>query len=162
MSELTRHARPSAGVHVATVGPVGRVPAAPGTAGSLVGVALAAALRNLLPVHAELATAALAAVIYACGVWAAGQAETFFHTTDPGSVVIDEVAGQLALFAVFPVTGWLGFAAGFVLFRAFDVSKPFPAGRAERLPRGWGIMTDDVVAGIYGALALFVLKFVFR
>lgn len=126
------------------------------------GVALAAAVETLAPLHAVMGLAVLAAVIYACGVWASGRAERFYRATDPGAVVIDEVAGQIVVFLARPMAGWTVLLAGFILFRIFDVIKPFPAGRAERLPGGWGIMTDDVVAGAYGAAALFLLAFVFR
>ena len=90
-------------------------------------------------------------------VWAATGAERFFAKTDPGQVVVDEVAGQLLAFVALPDASWKWLAAGFVLFRAFDILKPFPARRAERLPGGWGIMTDDVAAGAYSAVFLLVL-----
>lgn len=162
MSKLREGTGWRAAVDLATLGPVGHVPAAPGTAGSLVGVALAATIETLAPLHAVVGLAALAVVIYACGVWAAGRAERFYHATDPSAVVIDEVAGQIVVFLARPVAGWPVWLAGFVLFRILDVIKPFPAGRAERLPGGWGIMTDDVVAGAYGAVLLYILAFVFR
>jgi phosphatidylglycerophosphatase A len=95
--------------------------------------------------------------IFVIGVWAASRAERFFGRTDPGHVVIDEVAGQVITFLAQPQASWKWLLAGFVLFRFFDVVKPFPARRAERLPAGWGIMTDDVLAGLYSLAALVVL-----
>jgi phosphatidylglycerophosphatase A len=77
-------------------------------------------------------------------------------------VVIDEVAGQMITFLARPDASWKWLLAGFLLFRLFDVLKPFPAGRAERLPGGWGIMTDDVVAGGYALAALLVLEIFLR
>jgi len=77
-------------------------------------------------------------------------------------VVIDEVAGQLIPFLAVPPSSWKWALAAFALFRFFDVLKPFPARRAERLPGGWGIMTDDVVAGVYALASLLILGSVIR
>ncbi|MGH9397457.1 MAG: phosphatidylglycerophosphatase A family protein [Terriglobia bacterium] len=149
---------------MATVGPAGHSPIAPGTAGSLVGLALVEIIQRL-PIGRsgfDAVVAALIVAVYVGGVWAAGQAEGFYGMTDPGAVVIDEVAGQMVVFLAHPAPGLVALAAGFVLFRVFDIVKPFPARRAEHLPGGWGIMTDDIVAGAYGAAALFLLGFVLR
>jgi len=97
-----------------------------------------------------LVLAGAAFLLFAVGVWAAGEAEKFFGRTDPGAVVIDEVVGQMITFLLLPHATWKWLLAGFVLFRVFDVIKPFPARQAEQLPRGWGIMIDDVAAGLYG------------
>jgi phosphatidylglycerophosphatase A len=72
-------------------------------------------------------------------------------------VVIDEVVGQIITFVATPRVTWIGLLLGFILFRAFDIVKPFPARQAERLPGGWGIMMDDVVAGLYSLIVLVVL-----
>ena len=72
---------------------------------------------------------------------------------DPGPVVIDEVLGMLMTLALLPLS-LTGVIAGFLLFRVLDVVKPFPAGRLEHAPRGWGIMLDDAMAGVYGHLVL--------
>jgi phosphatidylglycerophosphatase A len=92
-------------------------------------------------------------VVVVAGVWSGGVAERHFGRTDPGQVVIDEVAGMLVTLFLNPV-GWVGAVAGFLLFRAADIVKPFPARRLERLHGGFGIMADDVMAGIYANLAL--------
>lgn len=151
--------RGGAAVWIATCSGVGYFPVAPGTAGSVVGVVLVAALGRLpfeaLWLSVSLGMAALG--VFVLGVWAAGHAEKFFGRTDPGHVVIDEVAGQMITFLASPDASWKWLLAGFVLFRIFDVLKPFPAGRAERLPGGWGIMMDDVVAGGYGLMTMAVL-----
>ena len=89
----------------------------------------------------------------AAGVWSGGGAEIALNRKDPGPVVIDEVLGMLITLALVPVT-WTGVAVGFLLFRVFDVIKPFPAARMERLRGGSGIMLDDAVAGIYAHVAL--------
>jgi phosphatidylglycerophosphatase A len=132
--------------------------------GSAVGVLLVAAL-DLLPLAVsgrDALLALLVVVIFFLGVWAAGRSEQFFGRTDPGHVVIDEVAGQMTAFLLLPHPSWKLLLAGFVLFRVFDISKPFPAGRAERLPGGWGIMVDDVIAGIYALGALAFLGYIAR
>jgi len=153
--------RSGVAVLVATIGPVGRFPIAPGTAGSLVGVACIAVLQRLLRDSraCSIGVIVVEVILYVVGVWAASRAEKHFAITDPGAVVIDEVAGQILTFVLCPLPGWLWLVAGLGLFRLFDVLKPFPARRAERLPGGWGIMTDDVIAGAYSAVALFFLGF---
>lgn len=151
--------RAGAAVWIATCSGVGYFPVAPGTAGSVVGVVLVAALGRL-PVEAAWLSVSLGGAtvgVFVVGVWAASHAERFFGRTDPGQVVIDEVAGQMIAFLASPAASWKWLLAGFVLFRIFDVLKPFPAGRAERLPGGWGIMLDDVVAGGYSLVTLLVL-----
>jgi phosphatidylglycerophosphatase A len=141
---------------------VGYFPVAPGTAGSLVGVGIVLGL-GLLPVapawHST-AVAVAAILLMVVGAGAAGRAETFFGRVDPGQVVIDEVVGQMIALVAWPVAGWKTYMAGFILFRFFDIVKPFPARRCERIAGGWGIMLDDVVAGAYSLLVLLVGGFV--
>jgi phosphatidylglycerophosphatase A len=86
--------------------------------------------------------------VTAVGIWAAGREEARVGIHDPGSVVVDEVAGMLvALIAAPPGIGWaLGL---FLLFRVFDVWKPYPIARLQDLPGGWGIVVDDLLAGVY-------------
>jgi phosphatidylglycerophosphatase A len=123
----------------------GCAPVAPGTAGSLVGLALA------WPYLA--ATAAVSGL----GVVAAGRAEALLGSKDPGRIVIDEIAGMLVTLIGVPPT-WPLLAAGFLLFRVFDILKPFPCRWAERrLPGGLGVMTDDLLAGAYACLVLHVV-----
>lgn len=74
-------------------------------------------------------------------------------SNDPQEVVIDEVVGVLIVFLLGPIT-WMKVLAGFLLFRLFDIWKPYPIRSLERLPRGWGVMLDDVLAGIYANLIL--------
>ncbi len=152
--------RAGAGVWVATCGGLGYFPVAPGTAGSLASVALVAGVGHLpaRPVWQTTLLAAAAAAVFALGVWAGGEAERFFGRIDPGPVVIDELVGQMIPFLRRPAVSWKWLLAGFVLFRIFDVTKPFPAGRAEKLPGGWGIMVDDVIAGIYSLAVLWALE----
>jgi phosphatidylglycerophosphatase A len=138
------------GLAIATCGGSGYFPIAPGTVGSAVGLAVCLAVRA--PGIPWLELAAIAVTIGA-GAWAATVAEQALERRDPGPVVIDEVAGMLVTMALVPLSVATA-AVGFLLFRALDVLKPFPADRLERAPRGWGIMLDDVVAGLYANLAL--------
>lgn len=128
-------------------------PLGPGTAGSLGALAAAWALQRWLG-FAMGWHAALAAVLLLPGVWAAGEVARRRGVEDPGMVVIDEVVGQWVALAGAGAFTWAEGAAAFVLFRLFDIFKPWPVRAAERLPGGWGIMADDVLAGIYAALAL--------
>ena len=105
-----------------------------------------------------LSTPALALVLVAVtalGVWAADEAERALAAKDPGAIVIDEVAGMALSVLTLPPTPAV-LLAGFVLFRVFDVLKPFPANVAQCLPGGAGVVLDDLVAGLY-ALALLLL-----
>jgi phosphatidylglycerophosphatase A len=151
-------------VWIATCGGAGYFPVAPGTAGSAVGLGLVVALRQVpfATPWLVVSLAVAAGLLFAVGTWAAGQAEKFFRRVDPAQVVIDEVVGQMITFLAWPRAPWKWLLAGFVLFRVLDVVKPFPARRAERIAGGWGIMLDDVVAGVYGLVVLMVLAYRFK
>jgi phosphatidylglycerophosphatase A len=98
-------------------------------------------------------------VVSAVGVLASNRVVRHSGIKDPQFVVIDEVSGQLiALSLPFVVLNWKSWLLGFLLFRLFDIWKPFPARQAESLPSGWGIMADDWIAGIYAALVLVVAQ----
>ena len=137
-------------VFIATAGYCGYFPIAPGTAGSAAGVLVYLIVHWAGSSIVELAAIAL---IFAAGSWAATHAERFFGGIDPGPVVIDEVLGMLITLALIPA-GWTAMVAGFLLFRVFDIIKPFPADRLEKLHGGFGIMADDAMAGVYANLAL--------
>jgi len=127
---------------IATLGPVGSVPIAPATAGSAV-VALAG---YFLPVPVLWAALLLIMACTAVAVWSAGEAElTLGHDAKP--IVIDEVVGQ-SLALLFVPHHPMAFFAAFVLFRIFDVLKPLGAREIQRLPGGWGVVADDVIAGL--------------
>jgi phosphatidylglycerophosphatase A len=148
-----RTARDRALLAVATGLGSGYAPVASGTAGSLVGLALAWPLQTLLPLWGYVAAAA---AVSALGVVASGRAETLFGAKDPGRIVIDEIAGMLVTLIGVP-PDWPLLAAGFLLFRTFDILKPFPCRWAERrLPGGFGVMGDDLLAGAYACLVLHV------
>jgi phosphatidylglycerophosphatase A len=137
-------------VFIATFGYVGYFPVAPGTAGSAAALALYALLRWLGMPAVEIA--AIVAVM-AIGVWSAQGTERALGRKDPGIVVIDEVLGMLVTLALLPLSP-AGIVLGFLIFRALDVIKPYPAGRLEHLHGGFGIMADDAMAGIYSNLLL--------
>ncbi|HJU43382.1 MAG TPA: phosphatidylglycerophosphatase A [Vicinamibacterales bacterium] len=137
-------------VFIATFGYVGYFPIAPGTAGSAAALALYALVRWFGTPAAELVTIVTVLIL---GVWAAHGTERALNLKDPGVVVIDEVLGMLMTLAFMPLSVW-GIVAAFLLFRIFDVIKPFPAGRLEHLPGGFGIMADDAMAGVYGQILM--------
>jgi phosphatidylglycerophosphatase A len=134
---------------IATAGGAGYAPIAPGTAGSLVGLAL----YWLATSWSTQALATVLIVIIVFGTWAGSVAAARFGRKDPGAVVIDEVAGQMLTLAGTGV-GAAGMAVGFLVFRVYDVLKPWPADRLESLPGGVGIMADDLMAGLYANLTI--------
>lgn len=133
----------------------GTFPAAAGTFGSMVALPFGIALLQLPAPYGRLALLIAASAALAIGVWASMRYCASHGVADPGEVVIDEVAGQwLALVFASPDNPW-HFLAAFVLFRFFDVAKIWPANWAERLPGGWGVMMDDIIAGLYAAAFLY-------
>jgi phosphatidylglycerophosphatase A len=195
----------------ATSGGLGYLPAAPGTFGSVVGVAVAYVMSHfdrvlvvlafliyrdrihnitfavpymfyrLIPDPNFVPSAFAFVVIAMLGVWTSSRVARYSGQKDPQFVVIDEVSGQhltLLLGGMLPLYGvyargtlapwstvlyprhpnWIILLAGLILFRVFDIWKPFPARQAESLPSGWGIMADDWVAGIYAAICLWLLR----
>ena len=129
---------------------IGNVPFAPGTFGSLIGLPLAFLLSRLNLLLS--ASFILLFVFFAIAV--ASAAEKILSKKDPAKIVIDEIAGLMVTFAGLPFN--LGTAiAGFIIFRAFDILKPFPIRALERkVPGGGGVVLDDVLAGIYANLIL--------
>jgi phosphatidylglycerophosphatase A len=127
----------------------GHAPVAPGTAGSAVGLAMFWPLASL-SVGVQLAACA---AVFVFGALAAARVARSTGKKDPGLVVVDEIVGMWVTLVALPFGVATG-ALGFVLFRAMDVAKPWPARDLERLPGGWGIMADDVAAGIYAHLLL--------
>lgn len=129
---------------------------APGTAGSLAGLIIAIALYAYGG-YGRWTLLLLTAILLAPGIWSAGVVAKETNTTDPQIVVVDEVLGQWITLAGAATFNWKTWLAAFVLFRLLDMWKPAPARQLEGLPGGWGIVADDVMAGLYGALAIFVL-----
>jgi len=141
------------GVFVATCAHVGYAPVAPGTFGSLAALVLYYLIRRQQSTAVELGAIAVIIVI---GLWSATEAEHHFGGIDPGPVVIDEVVGMLMTLALHPVNIW-GAIVGFLIFRVLDVVKPWPARRLELLPGGFGVVLDDMMAGVYGNLLVWGL-----
>jgi phosphatidylglycerophosphatase A len=167
---------PHISILLATWFGLGYLPKAPGTWGSAGGVALALLMSwlgfrsiktvteyfpgknfwtwGLLPGYGEVLIAVIITIV---GVIVADRAAKYAQIKDPHWVVIDEVSGQLITYYLFfwiTPLNWKSWLLGFILFRLFDIWKPFPARQLERLPGGWGIMADDWMAGIYAAIVL--------
>jgi phosphatidylglycerophosphatase A len=137
---------------IATVGGAGRAPVAPGTVAS----ALTVVFLWLVPFSRPALVVFFLAVTIV-GTWAADRAERALGTKDPGAIVIDEVAGMTLSVLGLPLSVPV-LAVAFVLFRVFDVVKPFPAGRAQALPGGAGVMVDDLLAGLYALVLTAALR----
>jgi phosphatidylglycerophosphatase A len=182
--------KPRLALFLATACGLGYLPKAPGTWGSLGGLALVTGVavycRTIPP--SEFARDRgpylhLAAFLLTCllGLWSASRVARFWGEKDPQRVVIDEVSGQylaimagagmphtlahrefqfspLGNFTWHSALDWKYLLLGFILFRAFDIWKPFPARQAESLPGGWGIMADDWIAGFYAAILLWIAR----
>ncbi|MET0594767.1 MAG: phosphatidylglycerophosphatase A [Polyangiaceae bacterium] len=131
----------------------GRVPRAPGTAGTLGALPLYLLVRP----QGVVAVAVVAIAVTAAGIWASSRVAAETGLKDPQFVCVDEVAGVLVTWLAAP-SSWQGVALGFLLFRIFDWKKPFPARELERLPGGWGIVSDDLAAGAWGAAVLLVAR----
>jgi phosphatidylglycerophosphatase A len=182
--------KPRLALLIATACGLGYLPKAPGTWGSVGGVALITAVGMavaMIPFGDFLLDydprVHLAVFLATCviGVWSASRAARFWDTHDPQRVVIDEVSGQYLTIMVgcgvpffvphraiqasllgnvtwHSALHWKYLLLGFILFRAFDIWKPFPARQAESLPGGWGIMADDWIAGFYAAILLWLAR----
>ena len=144
---------------LATLGPAGRMPKAPGTWGSLAAAAAAPVLFLPLPLWARLA---VLVVLFPVGAWCAGRTEKFLGRKDPSCVVVDELWGQWIALLPLGAAEPLWIVPAFLLFRLFDIAKPWPVRASERwLPGGWGIMIDDGFAGLYALLVLLVCRALF-
>ena len=125
---------------------IGMIPKAPGTFGSLWGLVLVFAVNDQFPGPKGMLIAGITTIIV--GVFVCDRAGKYFCQKDPGKIIIDEVAA-------FPIVFWgipLNFpnaVIGFLLFRLFDISKPWPIKKLEKLPGGFGVMADDLMAGLY-------------
>ena len=137
---------------IATLGPIGKNLPAPGTWGSLVALVFGYAILSAGWYWLALAT--LIALLV--GIGAASIYEAHSGKKDASEVVIDEVAGQWSVLLAAPLT-LEGFIAAFILFRLFDITKPFPIRKAEAIPGGLGVMADDIVAGFFAGTGLIIM-----
>jgi len=151
---------------------VGYIPLAPGTFGSAVGVliyllvAFIEAKLGLYFTQNGWQNAQISAWIHAfnlllfllfclLGIWASGRATELFQSKDPQKIVVDEVIGQLITFLFVPfAVSWHFVLAGFLLFRLFDIWKPYPIDSLQNLPAGIGVCADDILAGVYAGTCL--------
>ena len=154
---------------------VGYIPVAPGTFGSIVGVLIYLAISaveanagiNLIEhgwrleqISALFFSINLFVFTLFCllGIWACNRAVLIFRDKDPQKAVVDEVLGQLIVFLFVPFgLSWHFILAGFLLFRLFDIWKPYPIDSLQNLPAGIGVCADDFVAGIYGGVCLSII-----
>ena len=137
---------------------LGYIPVAPGTWGSLGGLAVAWIFVRLTGAP-PWGLAVVAALFTPIGIWAATRTAHAAGKKDPGIVVVDEVLGQwVTLAAISTSGGTLQWLMAFALFRIFDIWKPYPVRKLESLPDGTGIVMDDLGAGIYGALVLLAAR----
>ncbi|MEI9886950.1 MAG: phosphatidylglycerophosphatase A [Rhizomicrobium sp.] len=132
---------------LATVFGAGRAPVAPGTVASVLALPFA---WLILWKFGPFALFGASIAAYAVGVWSTGNYANRIGKSDPSECVIDEVAGQWLACAAAPLS-LAGFAFAFLLFRVFDITKLWPVSEGEKLPGGWGIMTDDMIAGALAA-----------
>jgi phosphatidylglycerophosphatase A len=139
---------------VATWFGCGIVPKAPGTMGAIGAIPL----YLLVAREGRGSVAAAALAVAALGVWAASEVARDLGKKDPQVVVVDEVAGMLVTMLPMADVSWPAIVIGFMLFRLFDITKPWPVRRFEALPGGWGIVMDDVVAGGLGACVMAGLR----
>ena len=158
---------------------VGYLPLAPGTWGSMVGVLIYLAAAwfeatvglsllekgwNLVQIDAWSHAINLVLFLLFCllGIWAANRATKLFKNKDPQQAVVDEVIGQLIVFLFVPFGLPWGFTlAGFLLFRLFDIWKPYPIDSLQNLPAGIGVCADDILAGVYGGVCLSLIYAVY-
>ncbi|MGB9499459.1 MAG: phosphatidylglycerophosphatase A [Dissulfuribacterales bacterium] len=145
-------------VGVATGGFIGKIPFAPGTFGSIPGLFFCYLISflHLLPAFFLI----IGFIIFS--IWIAGKAETILQTTDPGCIVIDEIAGMAVTFFAIPFDMTIG-VIGFLVFRFFDILKPFPIRFLEKkIHGGTGVVIDDVVAGIMSNVILHLIVYVLK
>ncbi len=152
---------------------VGYLPLMPGTFGSIVAVGIYVGSEKLITyAETEYMTvgsasaiawshsliAVLLAVFILAGIWASGRSVELLGNSDPSEAVVDELMGQFITFLFVPFgLGWPLILAGFLLFRLFDIWKPYPIDDLQILPGGIGVCADDIVAGVYAGICLAVL-----
>jgi len=141
---------------IATVFKAGYIPIAPGTVGSIIGLLVFWLIKDYASFTIEMF---VAAALFFAGVWASTIVEQVLERHDPGVVIVDEVVGMLVALMLLPPTITVMFLA-FLLFRVFDIIKPYPARWCEQLSRGWGIMTDDIVAGLYVNVLIHIILWI--
>jgi phosphatidylglycerophosphatase A len=145
----------NAAIVLATWFGCGYFPWGPGTVASVAAVGIAAVL-HMYAQAGRMTLLVLVAVLVVPAVWASSEAARAMGDEDPKQVVVDEVLGQWVTLLGASALSWRSFALGLVLFRVFDIWKPWPVRQFEKLPEGVGIIADDLAAGVYGALILYI------
>lgn len=135
----------------------GYLPIAPGTWGSAEAIVIAAALVLFVPSQVWPLLFLLTLLFSIIGIPASTAVSREEKLKDPSIVVVDEIAGQFLTLLFVPLS-WIWIVAAFLTFRLFDIVKPYPARQLEALPEGWGIVIDDLVAGLYSGLLLYLLN----
>lgn len=146
---------------IATGFGLGYSPIAPGTVGSFLGIILILLISKFRLIGGQrlLFHLVMITMISVVGIWAASRAEIVFKRKDPPQVVIDEVVGQLLTFGlIFRNPTFSLLLMGFLFFRLFDIIKPFPIRKLEKVPLGFGVVLDDLAAGLYASLFVFVVQ----
>ncbi len=138
-----------------TVGGVGYIPFCPGTLGTMVGEAIYVIFSRFFP--QTVSYIIMLAVFLIGGIWVSGKCNQYFEGDDNSSIVIDELVGFLITMFLVPFS-FRFILLGFILFRVIDITKPFKIGKIEKISGGWGIMTDDIVAGILANLIIQALR----
>ena len=154
---------------------VGYLPLMPGTYGSIVGIGIYLLVRQFeiggeiylsqlgwqigqINAWQHVANQVVFLLFCLLGIWAANRATQLFKNKDPQQAVVDEIIGQLIVFLFVPFAiGWQFVLAGFLLFRLFDIWKPYPIDSLQNLPAGIGVCADDILAGVYGGICLALL-----
>ena len=138
-----------------TVGGVGYIPFCPGTLGTMVGVAIYVIFNRFFP--QTISYIIMLAVFLIGGIWISGKCNQYFEGDDNSSIVIDELVGFLITMFLVPFS-FRFILLGFILFRVIDITKPFKIGKIEKVPGGWGIMGDDMAAGVLANLIIQALR----
>jgi len=136
----------------------GYTPIFPGTAGTLLGVVIYLVFIKIFPFPLSYAVAV--AIFWGLGVWISGKCENYLEGKDNQTIVIDEIAGFLITMFLIPFS-FRFILLGFIFFRIFDILKPFKIEKIQKLPRGWGIMGDDLAAGILSNIMLYISRSMF-
>ncbi|MBD3274256.1 MAG: phosphatidylglycerophosphatase A [Candidatus Marinimicrobia bacterium] len=141
---------------LATFAGTGYIPLAPGSWGSLFG----AILFWFLAPYPTWMLILITGIVFFLGVWSSTYIENTTNTTDPGMIVIDEVAGMWFVLLFVPQS-FVHYLYAFILFRIFDVLKPPPASQLQSVHKGWGVMLDDIAAGVYAVLLMLIGMWIF-
>ncbi len=149
------HTNKSFQLLLATVGGIGFIPIAPGTIGSAVAL-IVLWYVSTLPLLVE---ALLFIGLFFAGVWASESVENVSAIQDPGYIIIDEFVGMWTAVFFIPASG-VGFLFAFLFFRIFDVVKPVPINRLQEMKGGWGIMLDDILAGLFAGILVLIGTFI--